>query len=74
MSAEASSGPADLLPSERDSFAAKLTNGALNLRAVDREALLGGGKPFFAGPRSPLRLLSSDRIGENVIRITYVPA
>jgi dihydrofolate reductase len=36
--------------------------------------VLGKGKPFFAGPRPPLRLLSSDRIGEKVIRVTYVPA
>jgi dihydrofolate reductase len=36
--------------------------------------VLGGGKPFFAGPRPPLRLVSSDRFGENVIRLTYVPA
>ncbi|OCP24833.1 MULTISPECIES: dihydrofolate reductase family protein [unclassified Ensifer] len=36
--------------------------------------VLGGGKPFFAGPRPPLRLVASDRIGENVIRLTYVPA
>lgn len=36
--------------------------------------VLGGGKPFFAGPRPPLRLVASDRIGEDVIRLTYVPA
>ena len=36
--------------------------------------VLGRGKPFFAGPRSPLRLVASDRIGEEVIRLTYVPA
>jgi len=36
--------------------------------------VLGRGKPFFAGPRPPLRLVASDRIGENVIRLTYVPA
>jgi dihydrofolate reductase len=36
--------------------------------------VLGGGKPFFAGPRPPLRLTGSDRIGANVIRLTYVPA
>jgi Dihydrofolate reductase len=35
--------------------------------------VLGHGKPFFAGPRPPLRLVSSDRIGEQVIRLTYVP-
>lgn len=36
--------------------------------------VLGHGKPFFAGPRPPLRLVASDRIGEDVIRLTYVPA
>jgi dihydrofolate reductase len=36
--------------------------------------VLGQGKPYFAGPRSPLRLLADDRIDENVIRLTYVPA
>jgi dihydrofolate reductase len=36
--------------------------------------VLGEGKPYFAGPRPPLRLTASDRIGEDVIRLTYVPA
>ena len=36
--------------------------------------VLGRGKPFFAGPRPRLRLVASDRIGEDVIRLTYVPA
>lgn len=36
--------------------------------------VLGHGKPFFAGPRPPLRLVASDRIGEDVIRLTYRPA
>jgi len=36
--------------------------------------VLGGGKPYFAGPRPRLRLQSSDRIDEDVIRLTYVPA
>lgn len=36
--------------------------------------VLGGGKPYFAGPRPPLRLVASDRIGGDVIRLTYVPA
>jgi dihydrofolate reductase len=39
-----------------------------------RPAVLGGGTPFFAGPRAPLRLLASERIGENTMRLTYVPA
>jgi len=36
--------------------------------------VLGCGKPFFAGPRPPLRLVASDRVSEDVIRLTYVPA
>ena len=36
--------------------------------------VLGRGTPFFAGPRPPLRLMASDRIGEDAIRLTYVPA
>jgi dihydrofolate reductase len=36
--------------------------------------VLGRGKPFFAGPRPPLRLVASDRMGEDVIRLTYAPA
>lgn len=36
--------------------------------------VLGHGKRFFAGPRPPLRLVASDLIGEDVIRLTYVPA
>jgi dihydrofolate reductase len=35
--------------------------------------VLGRGKPFFAGPRPPLRLVASDRIGAAVIRLTYLP-
>jgi hypothetical protein len=36
--------------------------------------VLGRGKPFFAGPRPPLRLVASDLIGADVIRLTYIPA
>ena len=36
--------------------------------------VFGGGKAFFARPRPPLHLVGSDRIGEDVIRLTYVPA
>jgi dihydrofolate reductase len=35
--------------------------------------VLGRGKPYFAGPRPPLRLVSHDRIGD-VLRLSYVPA
>ena len=36
--------------------------------------VLGRGKPFFAGPRPPLRLVSVDPVGEDTIRLTYRPA
>jgi dihydrofolate reductase len=36
--------------------------------------VLGRGTPYFAGPRPPLRLIAHDRIAEEVIRLTYVPA
>jgi dihydrofolate reductase len=36
--------------------------------------VLGRGAPYFAGPRPPLRLMTHDRIGESVVRLTYVPA
>jgi len=39
-----------------------------------RPIVLGHGKPFFIGPRASLRLVASDRLGENTIRLTYVPA
>jgi dihydrofolate reductase len=39
-----------------------------------RPVVLGRGKPFFAGPRPPLRLVASDPIDPSVIRLTYVPA
>ena len=36
--------------------------------------VLGRGTPYFAGPRPPLRLVAHERIDEDVIRLTYVPA
>jgi riboflavin biosynthesis pyrimidine reductase len=33
--------------------------------------VLGRGKPFFAGPRPPLRLVSADRVGEDTMRLIY---
>lgn len=35
---------------------------------------LGQGKPFFTGPSPRLKLLSADRFGEDVIRLSYAPA
>ena len=36
--------------------------------------VLGSGNPYFHGPRPPLRLVTSDRIGEDVLRLSYVPS
>jgi dihydrofolate reductase len=43
-------------------------------RLYFRPVVLGGGQPFFAGPRPPLRLVASEPVGEDAIRLTYVPA
>jgi dihydrofolate reductase len=57
-----------------------LAGSLTNLGVIDEYRIylhpivLGGGKPFFAGPRPPLRLVSSDLIADSVIRLTYVPA
>lgn len=39
-----------------------------------RPVVLGGGAPFFAGPRPPLHMVASDLIADDLIRLTYVPA
>jgi dihydrofolate reductase len=57
-------------------LAGSLTNLGLidEYRLYLRPIVLGHGQPFFAGPRPPLRLVTSDLVGEGVIRLTYVPA
>ena len=57
-------------------LAASLTNLGLidEYRLYIHPIVLGSGQPFFAGPRPRLRLVASDRIGGDVIRLTYVPA
>jgi dihydrofolate reductase len=42
-------------------------------RLYFRPIVLGGGKPYFAGARPPLRLIGADPIGEDAVRLTYVP-
>ena len=39
-----------------------------------RPFVLGGGKPYFAAARPPLQLTTVDHIGEDAVRLTYVPA
>lgn len=36
--------------------------------------VLGQGQPYFAGARPPLRLVGHEHMGEDVLRLTYVPA
>jgi len=68
------------LEGEIDVAGPKLAGSLTNLGLIDEYRLylhpivLGSGTPFFAGPRPRLRLVASDRIGEDVIRLTYVPA
>jgi dihydrofolate reductase len=43
-------------------------------RLYFRPFVFGRGKPFFAGPRPPLRLVAADPVGEDAVKLTYVPA
>jgi dihydrofolate reductase len=58
----------------------KLAQGLTDLGLIDGYRLylhpivLGSGSPFFVGARPRLRLAASDRIGEDVVRLAYVPA
>ena len=36
--------------------------------------VLGGGTPFFTGPRPRLRFAGSEKIGEDILHLRYVPA
>jgi dihydrofolate reductase len=57
-----------------------LAQSLTNLGLIDEYQLylqpvvLGHGAPFFAGARPPLRFVASDVIGDDVVRLTYVPA
>ena len=42
-------------------------------RLYFRPFVLGRGKPYFAGARPPLRLIAPDPVGEDAVRLTYVP-
>ncbi|EJZ18003.1 dihydrofolate reductase family protein [Rhizobium sp. Pop5] len=58
----------------------QLAQGLTDLGLIDEyriylhPVVVGHGKPFFAGPRTRLRLTSSEPMGEDVIRLTCVPA
>lgn len=57
-----------------------LAQGLTELGLIDeyrlylRPFVVGKGNPFFRGPRPPLRLVANESIGEDAIRLTYVPA
>lgn len=57
-------------------LAASLTDLGLidEYRLYFRPFVLGGGKPYFAGARPPLRISATDPVGEDAVRLTYVPA
>ncbi len=57
-------------------LAASLTELGLidEYRLYFRPFVLGAGKPYFAGARPPLRIISSERVGEDAVRVTCVPA
>jgi dihydrofolate reductase len=58
----------------------ELANSLTQLGLIDEDRIylhpyvVGQGKPYFAGPRPPLHLVAHDRIADDVIRLTYVPA
>jgi dihydrofolate reductase len=68
----------DQLTGEIDVAGPDLAQSLTDLGLIDEYRLyihpfvLGRGKPFFAGPRPPLRLVANDPIGK-AIRLTYVP-
>jgi dihydrofolate reductase len=68
------------LDGEIDVAGPNLAGSLTNLGLIDEYRLyinpivLGFGQPFFTGPRPRLRLVGSERIGEDVIGLTYVPA
>jgi dihydrofolate reductase len=65
---------------EIDVVGAELANVLSAVGLVDeyrlcfRPYVLGIGKPYFAGSQPPLRLMKLDAIGEDAVRLTYVPA
>lgn len=67
------------LDGEIDVAGPELAGGMTALGLIDeyrlyyRPFVFGGGKPYFAGPRPPLRLVSSEAIGEDAVRLTLIP-
>ena len=40
-------------------------------RLYFRPFILGAGKPYFSGPRPPLRFVSAESVGEDAMKLTY---
>ncbi len=65
---------------EIDVAGAELAGSLTKLGLIDeyrlylRPFVLGGGKPYFAAARPPLRLVKSDVVGEDAVRLVFVPA
>jgi len=65
---------------EIDVAGAQLAAGLSELGLIDEYRLyfrpfaLGGGKPYFAAARSRLRFVKNDLVGEDAVRLTFVPA
>lgn len=70
----------DAIDGEIEVAGTKLAKSLTDLGLIDEyriylhPVILGRGNPYFAGARSPLRLVRHDRMDDNVIRLTYVPA
>jgi len=70
----------DRVDGEIDVAGPELARSLTELGLVDeyrlffRPIVMGHGTPFFAGPPPKLRLVGSDLIGEDFVRLTYVPA
>jgi dihydrofolate reductase len=62
---------------EIDVAGAELAGGLTALGLIDeyrlyfRPIVLGGGKPFFSGPRPLLRLVGAEAVGADAVRLTY---
>ena len=68
------------LDGEIDVAGPELAGGLSALGLIDeyrlylRPFVLGGGKPYFFGPRPPLRLVRAESVGEDAVKLTCVPA
>ena len=69
--------PGDQLHRHFNDSVRELAGGLTALGLIDeyrlyfRPFILGGGKPYFSGPRPPLRLVSAESVGEDAARLTY---